>query len=86
MTTINVSEARKNLLDLVDRVSSEGLELAISKHGKTKAVLISPQLLESYNETIEVLSDPHLMRTIRSGMRDLERGDFIDLRDLKTKS
>lgn len=85
MTTINVSEARKNLLELVNRVDSEGLELAISKHGKTKAVLISPQLLESYNETIEFLSDPHLMKAIRAGRRDIKRGDFINLKDLKTK-
>jgi len=46
-------------------------------------VLIPVEEYEALRETIEILSDPALMRDIKQGLRDFEEGKTVKLRDLR---
>ena len=38
--------------------------------------------LESLIETLEIMSDPELMESIRRGLEDIKKGDVIDFEEL----
>lgn len=65
-----VSEAKVHLYDLVDRVKI-GDEVIVTKNGKPTVVLLSAQELSALRETLDVLSDPELMRQVRASERQI---------------
>jgi antitoxin YefM len=83
MTTISVTEARKNLYELVDEVASSGKRVGITNKGETKAVLVSAEEVASWEATIDVMSDPKLMESIRKGDEDIKAGRVIPWEDVK---
>jgi antitoxin YefM len=79
---INVSDARKKLPSLVDKVS-EGLEsFLITVNNKPKAVLLSVEEAESLEETAEILSIPGAKASIKEGLKEAKRGLGKPLEDL----
>ena len=65
-----VSEARAKLPQLIKKLGELGKHLIITKNGRAEAVLMSPEELE----TLEVKSDPKLMRAIIQGLEDAKSG------------
>lgn len=80
MTT---SEVRADIYDIVDDVSKRGISVTITKNGKDAAVLMSAEELESILETLDVLSDKKLVKSVKAGMRDIKKGRTIPLEKLK---
>lgn len=78
---IPVTEARKNLLKLVDQVDEEYTRVDLTKKGKIKATLVSPDYLDSLEETIYTLENS--MDDIRRAEKEFREGKFITLGDLK---
>ncbi len=83
MTTISATQARANLYDLIDEVASSGKRVGITKKGETKAVLISVEELESWEETNEILADKKLMRDLKQAEKDIKEGRVYDWEDVK---
>ena len=54
---LNVTEARKGLLDLVEQVSG-GDRVVITKHGQPRVVLVSCERLALLEDLAWVLQDP----------------------------
>ena len=77
MTTISVTEARAKLPELVEDVANHLTEYAITKHGRTYAVLVSAREYEALLETLEVLSDSKAIKRIRRGVREIADGDAV---------
>jgi PHD/YefM family antitoxin component YafN of YafNO toxin-antitoxin module len=48
-------------------------------------VLISPDELESLEETLEILSDPKAMKAIRDAETDIDAGKGVSADDLRAK-
>jgi prevent-host-death family protein len=69
-----VTALRPNLLKCVTQASKIGKETIITKNGKPAAVLMGFDEWESWKETIEILSDPKLMRRIRKSERYFAKG------------
>ena len=44
---VSVSEARRKLADIVDRVGSEGVRIVLRRRGRDVAALVSPSDLEA---------------------------------------
>lgn len=78
-----VTQARKDLLKLVDKVDEEYTRIDLSKNGKVKATLISPEYLDSLEETIYSLK--HSLKDIREARREFAKGKYITLEDLKKR-
>jgi prevent-host-death family protein len=71
---VPLGEVKNRLSEIVDRVEREQDRVVITKHGRPAAVLLSIDDLESLEETLEVLSDPVLMASIREAERDIAAG------------
>jgi antitoxin YefM len=69
-----VTMVKRELLKLVKGLSNKDSPLVITKDGKAAAVMMSPEEYESMVETIEVLSDAEMMRSIRQGQKDIKEG------------
>ena len=72
--TLPLSEVKINLSKLVADVARRGDEIIITRNGKPAAVLMSAEEYDSWKETQEIKKDPELMREIRKGLRELEKG------------
>lgn len=80
---IPVTEARKNLLKLIDEVSDAYSRIDLTKNGKVKATLVSPEYLDSLEETIFSLNNS--LSDIRLAEKEFKKGKFITLEDVKKK-
>ncbi len=72
--TLPLSEVKMNLSKLVADIARRDDEIIITKNGKPAAVLMSAEEYEGWRETQEIKKDPELMREIRQGIRELEKG------------
>ena len=78
---IPVIEARKNLLNLVDKGDEEYIRRDLTKKGKVKAFLLSPNYVDSLEETVYTLS--HSLRDIREAEEELKKAEYITLKEFK---
>jgi prevent-host-death family protein len=81
--TLPLSYVKAHLSELADRVEGEHERVVVTRKGRPAAVLLSPDDLESLEETLAVLSDPELMRQIREGEAAAEAGEVATLEDLQ---
>jgi prevent-host-death family protein len=75
METLPLSHVKAHLSEIADRVEGEHDRVVVTRKGRPAAVLVSPEDLESLEETLAVLSDPALMRQIRESEEELARGE-----------
>jgi len=82
MITVSATTARNTLYDLLEEASS-GKKIAITNKGETKAVLISAEELASWEATMEVMSDPKLVKSIKRGLDDIKHGRITPWEEVK---
>jgi prevent-host-death family protein len=63
--TLPISEVKARLPELVRGVAEREEEVVVTRNGKPAAVLVSYAEFERIKETLDVLSDPALMRQVR---------------------
>lgn len=78
-----ISTARAKLPQLVEDASTLSRKTYITVKGKVKAVLMDAQELGSMEATMEILSDPKTMATIKQGEADIKAGRVYDWEDVK---
>ncbi len=86
MTTTSLAEIKARLSTYVDSVESTHERVVITRNGKPAAVLISPEDLESLEETIAILSDPLAMQEIAEAQAAIAKGDFVTADQLDSRS
>ncbi|MBI2152690.1 MAG: type II toxin-antitoxin system Phd/YefM family antitoxin [Candidatus Rokubacteria bacterium] len=80
---VAVSEARRNIADLIGRVHYRGARIVLERSGKPVAVLIS---MEDYAALAEMLEDLEDLRDARKMLGELKREELVDFRDyVKTR-
>ncbi len=62
--TLPISEVKARLPELVRGVEQREEEIVVTRNGRPAAVLVSYAEFERLKETLDVLSDPGLMRQI----------------------
>lgn len=80
---VTISDARANLPELVNKVNKNLDRIVITINGKPKAVLVSEEELESLEETAEILAIPGAKKSIQEGKKQIKKGEFVRLADLK---
>ena len=81
-TTVPFSEARAHLSELADRVERQHDRILVTRNGRPSFVLVSPDDLESVEETIEILSDDDLMDSLRRSRLEAAERQLLPLNDL----
>jgi prevent-host-death family protein len=69
-----ISEVKARLPELVTGVEDREEEVVVTRRGKPAAVLVNHAEYERLKETIDVLSDPDLMKQLRLSQRFFARG------------
>ena len=67
--TLPISEVKARLPELVTGVEDREEEVVVTRHGKPAAVLVNYAEYERLKDTLDVLSDPEMMRQIRESER-----------------
>lgn len=71
---LTVSQARANLYGIMDQVGSSLRSFIISHRGRPTAVVMPVEDLESWEETLEIMSNKKMMRQIIQGEKDYKAG------------
>ncbi len=79
--TVAFTEAKAHLSELVDRTSREHERFIVTRNGVPAAVLLSPDDLESLEETVDILEDKALLGSIRKSRREASEGKRLPLTD-----
>lgn len=82
---MSVSEAKDKLSTLVESVEATHEAVVITRHGKPAAVLLSPTDLESLNETLALLADPHHRREVSEADADIAAGRTLSLDEVRAQ-
>ena len=80
--TLTISEAKARLSELVADVEKTEEELVITRNGRPAAVLISAEEFNSWKETQEIKGQPGLMKEIRRGLAQLEKGQQFSFEEV----
>ena len=76
---VPLADVKNRLSEVVERLEREHGRVVITKHGRPAVVMLSIDDLESLEETLAILSDPALMRSIRRAEREVEAGEAVRL-------
>jgi prevent-host-death family protein len=77
MTAVIPNDERP-LSEVVAEVEHSHGQIDIVHNGEVVAVIVSPEYMESLQETIEIAADPELMAAIARGEAELANGEGID--------
>lgn len=77
------TDARATLSDLLDVVENEQEHVVITRQGKPVAIVMSVGEWESWEETLDVLSDAEAMDALRESEEDVKAGRLVNLDDVK---
>lgn len=83
MTTINLSDAKDKLSQLVKETAETTGQVVISVNGRNQVVLISMEEYESLMETIDILKDQALVKKISLSMTDIQKKNVISFEDIR---
>jgi prevent-host-death family protein len=72
--TLPISEVKTRLPELVSGVEEREDEIVVTRNGKPAAVLVNYTEYERLKETLDLLSDPALMRQIAQSKRFYAKG------------
>jgi len=81
-TTITASKARSNLYRLIEEVSSGLKRFTITHKGEAKVILMNLEEVAAWEETMEIMSDPKLMRDLKRSEKEIEEGKTVSMEKL----
>lgn len=79
--TVPFSDAKAHLSDLADRVELQHDRILVTRNGRPSFVLMSPDDLESLEESLDILRDDELMESLRRSRIEAAEGKRLRLRD-----
>ena len=83
--TLPLAEIKKRLSEVVDGVENRHDRVVLTRNGRPAAVILSPDDLESLEESLEILSNPKAMREIRRAEAEIDRGKALTADELRAK-
>ncbi len=80
MQKIPITEARKKFMKLTDQTAKDQI-FAVTRRNKEVLAVMSWELYEGLLETLEVLSDPELIKQLKVAIEDVKAGRTNSLSD-----
>ncbi len=80
-----ISEIRQGLSGLVKNLNEDPdfNEIIATRNGKPVIALLNYDLYESLMETLEIYSDPEMVKSIRQGIADIKAGRVKSLEEVE---
>ncbi len=80
-----VGDARDHLSELITEVERTHERVTVTRHGRPVAVVLSPDDLESLEETLDILSQPGALAEIRDSADDIAAGRTVSIEDIRAE-
>ncbi len=77
VTTISIRELRPKLSKVIDNIHKNFDRYVITKRGKPEVVMMSVDDYEGLMETLEIESDPALVKRLRKAVREMKQGKGV---------
>ena len=85
-TTLPISEARKEIFKIAERVQKPSTYYTLTEKGKPKAVVLSAEEFESWQETLEVTRIfPNLEKNVKAAEKDFKKRKCVTLEEVLLK-
>jgi len=81
--TITITEGRKELFKIAEEVQKPDTQYVFTIEGKPGVVLMSADEYDSLMETMEILSNPEIMKDIRQAEKDYREGKYSSWEEVK---
>ena len=81
--TLPLASVKSKFSEMVDRVEHTHDRIIVTRNGRPVAVLISPEELESLEDTLELLSNPDAMQQLAESRQAYATGDFTTGEELR---
>jgi len=78
MNIISASKARNNLYKILDEVKNGLKSYTITLRGEAQAVVINPEEVESWEETLDILSDNQLLKQLLISNKEIDDGESLE--------
>ena len=86
MTQLTISEARKALLDLPEKLAKTSERaVTVTRRGQPVLAILPWEFYESIVETLDVLGDPEMVRALRESIDDLKSGRVVSNAEAKKR-
>lgn len=76
-SVLSASTARSNFYTLLEEVSKKSRRFVITLRGGAKAVVMSPEEVEAWEETMEIMADRDLVGQLRRAEKDRREGKLV---------
>jgi len=80
--TLPITEARKRIFELAEKTQKGKAVFFLTQNGKAKAVMMSVEEYESWQDTIGIVTDKELAKDILAADKSYEKGDRVSLEDV----
>lgn len=81
-TTLSATEVRNDFFDTLDQIERSGLPYTITKAGKPVVVMMSAEEYESWQETLDIMSDPKAVKGIKEGLDDIKHNRTFSYKEI----
>jgi len=86
MTQLTISEARKGLLDLPEKLAmTSERAITITRRGQPVLAILPWEFYESIVETLDILGDPEIVMALRASLEDIKRGRVVSNAEAKKR-
>jgi len=82
VNTISVRELRPQLSKVIDNIHKKFDRYVITRRGKPEVVMMSIDDYEGLLETLEIESDPELMKRLKKAEEDMKKGKWKTLEQI----
>ena len=74
VNTISVRDLRPKLADVLNDIHTKFDRYVITRHGKPEVIMMSIEDYEGLLETLEIESDPALVKRLKKAQEDMKKG------------
>jgi prevent-host-death family protein len=83
MSIVSVGDARDHFSELITEVERTHQRVTVTRHGKPVAVVLSPDDLESLEETLDILAQPGALSEIHEAEDDMAAGRTFSVDEVR---
>jgi len=69
-----VTKVKRELLDILKAMEEDYSTVTVTRNGEPVGVMMTPDRYESLLETIEILSDKNILRSLKVSQKDFKSG------------
>jgi antitoxin YefM len=80
--TLDISEARKQLNSIDERLKDERV-IYVTRHNKKAFAVVNLDYLQAVMETLEILADPDALKMLQESIEDIRAGRLHDHDDVE---